>query len=395
MSMALEGIRVLDLSRLAPGPYCTMLLGDLGADVLMVEAGGKAAAGRATRIHLTADPAREAAYNPLYRNKRSLALNLKDDRARDIFYRLADEADVVVEGFRPGVAKRLAVDYETLAVRNPRLIYCSLSGYGQTGPYADRAGHDLNYASVGGAIGAIGSRDGRPVIPVNLVADFAAGGLHAAFAICAALVYRHTSGRGQSIDLSMSDGVLSLMAWPMSFFFASGRPIEPGTWTLNGGTPWYNVYRCADAKWISVAAFEDSFYAALCSALGCPQWTEDQYNSERYDEIFEYFRSTFSRKTRVEWIDHFRQHDACVMPVLSMAEVPEDPHNRSRDMFVDLPHDEFGSVRQIGVAAKFSETPGAACSAGPRVGQHTDDVLRRLGYDDAEIKDLREQGVVG
>jgi len=395
MSMALEGVRVLDLSRLAPGPYCSMLLGDFGADVLMIEAGGRASEGPGSRMEIMGDSQREAAYNALYRNKRSLALDLKDDRAKDIFYRLSDDADVVLEGFRPGVAKRLGVDYETLAARNPRLIYCALSGYGQTGPYAERAGHDLNYASLGGAIGVTGTPDGGPAIPLNLIADFAAGGLHAAFAICAALVYRATSGRGQHIDLAMSDGVLSLMTWPMSYFFATGHPVEPGSWLFNGGAPWYNVYQCADQKWISVAALEPRFYAALCTGLNCPQWIPDQFTLPLYSEMLEYYRATFATKSRAEWVELFDQHDACVMPVFAMEELTEDRHNLARQMIVNVPDEELGCVRQIGVAAKFSETPGVPRSTGPRVGQHTDDILRQLGYDGKRIQALRQDGVVG
>src|SRR3990172_3917886 len=215
--MPLEGIRVLDLTRLAPGPFCTMLLGDLGADVIVVEEAP--GAGRRFDIGMSE---RAQAYNALGRNKRSIGLNLKDQRARDVVYRLADSAGGGLEGFRPGVVKRLGVDYETISKRNPRIVYCALSGYGQTGPYAGLVGHDINYISVGGALSTIGWPGTPPAIPLNLLADFAGGGLYAAFAILAAIIARQTTGRGQCIDMAMSDGVTSLMASTASQYFSSG-----------------------------------------------------------------------------------------------------------------------------------------------------------------------------
>src|SRR5829696_822276 len=225
--LALEGIRVLDLSRLAPGPYCTMLLGDFGADVLLIEQAGEGAERRRNPTRAGGPPSdaeRQQAFNALGRNKRSLGLNLKSPEAREVFYALAQEADVVVEGFRPGVVKRLGVDYETLATRNPRLVYLSLSGFGQSGPYAPLVGHDINYISIGGALGVTGWPGQPPAIPMNLVADFAGGGLFAAFAILVALQARERSGRGQYIDMAMSDGVLSLLTSAASGVLAGGRP---------------------------------------------------------------------------------------------------------------------------------------------------------------------------
>ena len=227
MAMALDGIKVLDLSRLAPGPYCSMLLADFGADVTLVEAvpGVSAKLGSGP----SADPEaakRAAAYNALGRGKRSIALNLKNEAAREVFYELVRGADVVLEGFRPGVVNRLGVDYETISKINPRIVYCSLSGFGQTGPYSNLVGHDINYISIGGALGVIGRPGAAPAIPVNLLADFAGGGLMAAFAICTALLAREHTGRGQAVDIAMSDGVLSLMTQAMTGFFSTG-PAPP------------------------------------------------------------------------------------------------------------------------------------------------------------------------
>src|SRR6185437_7410462 len=242
--LPLEGIKIVDLSRLAPGPYCTMLLGDLGADVLLIEEVGGGSARRGAGMGGPADAeaaTRQAAYNALGRNKRSIGLNLKNDDARQVFYDLCKDADVVLEGFRPGVVKRLGVDYDTVAAINPRIVYCSLSGFGQTGPYSALVGHDINYISIGGALGMIGWPGEPPAIPLNLLADFAGGGMHAAFAIVVALLARNTTGKGQYIDVAMSDGVVSLLSAASSGYFGQGTVPRPGEHMLNGASPFFNV----------------------------------------------------------------------------------------------------------------------------------------------------------
>ncbi|MEJ5222791.1 MAG: CaiB/BaiF CoA-transferase family protein, partial [Tepidiforma sp.] len=257
MVMALDGIKVLDLSRLAPGPHCSMLLADFGADVTLVEAvpGASAKLG-STGLRRSEAAERAAAYNALGRGKKSIALNLKEEAARKIFYRMVEGADVVIEGFRPGVVKRLGVDYDTLSQINPRIICCSISGFGQTGPYANLVGHDINYIAIGGALGVTGRPGQPPAIPVNLLADFAGGGLTAAFAICLAIIAREKTGRGQNIDVGMSDGVLSLMTSAFSQYFSTGQPIRPGEYLLNGAAPFYNTYKCSDGRWFSIGSIE-------------------------------------------------------------------------------------------------------------------------------------------
>ena len=387
--MPLDDIRILDLSRLAPGPFCTMLLADLGADVLLIEPPPNSRAGQGPAIGRGGE-----AYNALGRNKRSIILNLRDEEARDIFYRLAQSADVVLEGFRPGVVKRLGVDYDTLREKNPRLVYCSLSGYGQTGPYADMVGHDINYISIGGALGMIGWPDQPPAIPMNVIADFAAGGLHAAYAILAALHARERTGRGQFVDVAMSDGVLYLLASSISGYFASGRSPEAGGTALNGSLPQYNVYQCQDGGWISLGSLEAHFWANLCRAMGCEDFIPHQYDGEKRDEIFAHFRERFMSKTRDEWFELLKQTDICVAPVYSIGEALSDPHNLARGMVVEVEHPEAGTVKQVGVGTKLSETPGAVRTTTPIPGQHTDDVLASLDYDADRIAALRQSGAV-
>jgi crotonobetainyl-CoA:carnitine CoA-transferase CaiB-like acyl-CoA transferase len=388
--MPLEDIRILDLSRLAPGPFCTMLLGDLGADVLLIEPPPESRAGQGPGIGRGGE-----AYNALGRNKRSIILNLRDDEARRIFLRLAESADVVLEGFRPGVVQRLGVDYETVSKANPRLVYCSLSGYGQTGPYAGLVGHDINYISIGGALGMIGWPDQPPAIPLNVIADFAAGGLHAAYAILAALHVRERTGRGQFVDIAMSDGVLYLLAQVLSGYFANGRVPEAGRTILNGSAPCYNVYQCRDGGWISLGTLEPHFWVNLCRAMGREDFVPHQHDSAKRDEIFGYFRDRFKTKTRDEWFETLKQTDICVAPVYALDEALSDPHNQARGMVVEVEHPEAGRVRQVGVGTKLSRTPGAVRTAAPAPGQHTDGVLASLGYDEDGIRALRERGSVG
>jgi crotonobetainyl-CoA:carnitine CoA-transferase CaiB-like acyl-CoA transferase len=386
--LALDDIRILDLSRLAPGPFCTMLLGDLGADVLLIEppSDSKAGAGAGFRGG--------EALDALRRNKRSIVLNLRDDDAREVFYKLAESADVVLEGFRPGVVKRLGVDYETLSKKNERIVYCSLSGFGQTGPYSNLVGHDINYISIGGALGMIGWPDEPPAIPMNVIADFAGGGLHAAYAILAALHARDRTGRGQYVDIAMSDGVMYLLAQTISGYFSGGRVPGRGDTVLNGAVPAYNVYQCKDGGWISIGSLEPHFWANLCNVMGREDFVPHQYDGEKRDEIFAHFRGQFMTKTRDEWFEVLKQTDICAAPVYALDEALVDPHNVARGMVVEVDAGEGGKMRQVGIGTKLSETPGQIRSVGPVAGQHTDDVLSSLGFDASRIASLRERGVV-
>ena len=391
---ALEGIRVLDLSRLAPGPFCTMLLGDMGADVLLIEPPpsrlhavmGVAASGDEER--------RSAAYNAFGRNKRSMILDLQTDEGRRIFYRLADTADVVLEGFRPGVVRRLAVDYETVRKVNPAIVYCSLSGYGQDGPYAGLVGHDINYISIGGALGMIGWPDTPPAIPSNVIGDFAAGGLQAAYGILLALLARERTGKGQYVDIAMSDGVLQLLAVHVSDYFRQGAVPAPGSSALNGGQPNYNVYECKDGKWISLGSLEPHFFANLCRFLGGEEFIEHRDDPAWFPDMRSHFAQRFRTRTRDEWFEAMRGTDLCVAPVYSLDEALADPHNRHRQMVVDVKAPGLGVVQQVGISVKLSETPGRVRQVAPLAGQQTDAVLEGLGYGAAEIAGLREREVV-
>ena len=394
METALKGIKVVDLSRMAPGPFCTMALGDLGADVIRVEepGGGRMARERGTGT-TQAEIERRAAFNALNRNKRSIALNLKHQDAQGVLRRLVEDADVFVEGFRPGVVSRLGCDYETLAEINRRLVYCSLSGYGQDGPYSHLVGHDINYISVGGALGVIGASEGPPIIPYNIIADYAGGGFHAAMAILAALMARQHTGWGQYVDIAMSDGVAYMLASLMSEYFATGAVPTRGEMGLNGGAPYYNVYRCKDGGYISVGCIEPWFWSALCQALGREDLIGGQFEPDRAAYVRSELECVFSTKDRDEWWELLSgRPNIAVARVSSLDEVVVDIQNVHRKMVVDVGVVDGQPVQQVGIGPKLSETPGSIRSLGATVGQHTEEVLSELGYSCEEIVALRESG---
>jgi crotonobetainyl-CoA:carnitine CoA-transferase CaiB-like acyl-CoA transferase len=384
MVMALEGIKVLDLSRLAPGPYCGMILGDLGAEVIRIEATEKKA--RVEGVLGLSDELAEMfrAFNPQGRNKKSIVIDLRKDEGREVFFRLAAEADVILEEFRPGVVERLGIDYEKVKEVNPMVIYCSITGYGQDGPYADLPGHDLNYISMAGLFSAVKDDNGKPVIPSNLMADMAGGGMHAALCILAALVARTLHGVGQHVDCAMTDGVVSLMHL---------EPLLQRTESLRD-LPYYSVYETRDGKWFSVGNVEPWLWENFCRALGRDDLIPLQRDAGKYPELFSTLREIFKEKTREEWFEFFKDKDVCAAPVYDIGEAEHDPHLRAREMFLDLEHEKFGKITQVGISMKLTGTPGRVRSFGASPGQHTDDILTGLGYSEEEIRTLREKAAV-
>lgn len=399
MAAPLDGIKVLDLTRLAPGPFCTMILGDLGAEVIKIEEPGPPGGRRAQQagaagVKLPTGGFGSSPYNALNRNKKSLGLNLKSPAGKQIYLRLAQRADIVVEEFRPGVAKRLGIDYETLSVRNPALIYCAVTGYGQDGPCRDVVGHDLNYIGTAGVLSILGRKGEPPTIPHNLLADYAGGGMHGAIGILAALVARQSTGRGQYVDISMLDGTIALLAQTFSTFFATGRAPLRGETMLDGGIPNYNFYRAKDGKYVTIAALEPWFFANLCKALGREDLIEHEFNPAKRDEIRSCFEAAFLTRTRDEWFDLLSKTDVCVGRMLDFEEVADDPQVRSRGMIVELDAPGGEKVRQVGVSVKLSSTPGAIRSLAPTLGQHTDEILGALGYPPETIARWRQEGAV-
>ncbi len=399
--LALEGIKVLDFCRNAPGMFATMILADMGADVLMVERPmdeTRAAYERIVAgIETPEDERRHASFNALQRNKRSIALNLKEAEALDIFRQLAADADVLVEGFRPGVVNRLGIGYEQVKAINPRAVYCSVSGYGQTGPYSQMAGHDINYISFAGALGLIGeSPEGKPAIPLNLIADYAGGGLCGAVGILAALMAREKTGRGQYVDIAMTEGVLYMLCGMIADAFSQGyKPTRGGT-RLNGGSPFYNVYQTADGKYFSIAAIEPWFWGNLCRVIGREDLIPHQSaGGEKRAEIARTLEAIFLTKSRDEWFEVLQNANISVGKVYDLEEALNDPQALDRGMVVELeaPGVPSGKARQPGIPFHLSETPGQVRFPGSVTGQHTTEVLAGLGYVPARIAELRAKGV--
>jgi len=397
MASALDGIRILDLTRVAPGSLCTMMLGDMGAEVIKIEQLPEPGARRAgSGISPMDEEGKErAAYYALNRNKKSVGLNLKSDGGREVFQRLAQTADVVVEGFRPGVMKRLGVDYRRVSRINPRIIYCSITGYGQDGPYQMLPGHDVNYIAMGGALNLIGPAEGPPVIPLNLVGDYAGGTLHAVIGILLALIAREHTGKGQQVDISMTDGVVSLLAAVISDYFFSGSVPKRGQDLLGGGAPCYNVYETKDGDYISLGCLEPWFWENLCRALGREDFIPHQWDDARRGGMLSYFREIFLTKPRDEWFEELRGKDIPVAKVYTLDEVFADPQVLHRQMMVEVEHPLKGKIKQVGIAIKLSDTPGKIRSLAPFFGEHTDEVLLGLGYSAKEIEELRQAGIIG
>ena len=391
MTAALEGMRILDMAWLGPGPFCSTILGDLGAEVIKIyEARPERRGGPVTLIFS------DLPDFPGWRNCKTMGLDLKAEEGRGIFYDLARTADVVVEGFRPGVMKRLGLDYDTIKEINPRIVYASLTGYGQDGPYRDVVGHDINYLSIGGLLGMTGLPGGPPVIPGTVVADFAAGGMSAAVGILAALTARGRTGKGQYVDVSLTDAVVELTSLQIIPYIILGIVPKRGETMLTGEWPWYNVYETKDEKYVSIAALEPWFYANLCQLIGREDFLEHQYaTGEKREEIFRSFRETFLTKDRDEWVEILRRKDTCVAPVYSIDEVVTDPQLIARGMITEVDHPTLGRIKQVGSMLKLSESPFQVRNWSQRFGQHTEEILTGLGYSKEDIDRLRETEVIG
>jgi crotonobetainyl-CoA:carnitine CoA-transferase CaiB-like acyl-CoA transferase len=340
----LDGVTVLDLTRLLPGAAATMLLANFGAEVIKIEEPG---CGDYARNMPPLVDGEGAVFRATNRGKKSIALNLKTADGKETLRRLAQQADILIEGFRPGVMKRLGLGYETLRAMNERLIYVSLTGYGQTGPYAAMAGHDINYIALGGLLDITGA------IPGAQIADLAGGSLQAVIGILLALAARQNTGRGQFVDVSMLDGVAWLLAIPRAVYAATGEIAKPGATTLSGRYACYHTYRAADGRWLAVGALEPKFWAALCQKLGHPEFIAGQFaEGERQETIVGALRKIFQKKPAAEWLDEFRDADVCVTLVRNVAELAADPHLSAREVIPVL-----------------SDTPGRIGERPPRLGE--------------------------
>ena len=404
MVLPLENIKVLDLSRMLPGPYCSMILSDLGADVIHIN--DPSFPYSSPPPFFQKNRYRESAFNSiLMRNKRSINLNLKKDGAKEIFYKLVAQSDVLLETFRPKVTDKLKIDYKTLAEINPSLIYCSLTGYGQDGPYEQIAGHDLNYVGICGILDLNRTRkvfneeerESGPNVPGIQAADIG-GGLVSVIGILGALLERNLNSerRGQYIDISMLDSVFSFM--PMAAAVHFSKDLNDGIQNenfLHGSSPFYSVYKTKDDKYVSVGAIEVKFWRDLCKGLGREDLKLKQtVKGEEREEVFKELQKEFLKKTQKEWFEIFKDLDACVMPVNSFAQACDDPQIKAREMVVELPHPKFGKIPNVASPIKYSRTKLEVRNLAPKTGQHTKEILKELNYTNEDIKNFKRQGII-
>lgn len=372
----LQGLKVVELAGLGPGPFCGMLLSDMGADVVRIDR-KSSGSGRDEKFEIDG------------RGRRSLALDLKRPESIEVCLKLCESADIVFEGYRPGVMERLGLGPDVVLKRNPRIVYGRMTGWGQEGPYANRAGHDLNYISITGALDAIGTKE-KPIPPLNLVGDYGGGAMFLAFGLLAAVLNARSKGQGQVVDVAMTDGAAYLTA-----VFHKLRAI--GAWTeernanlLDGGAPFYDTYRCADGKWISVAAIEPQFYDILLEKTGLAgKISHAQMDKSKWPEVKKQFVEVFGTKTRDEWCEVMGSADACFAPVLSISEAMQDTHNIARSTFV-----EIDGVGQPAPAPRFSLTPGEIQVRAQRTDTDSQSILTAWGFSPEQSKELIAAGII-
>jgi alpha-methylacyl-CoA racemase len=374
----LTGVHVVEIAGIGPAPLGCMVLADLGATVLRID--------RPSGPGLSLVPYRQ---DTLTRGRQSVAVDMKSDGGADVVRRLADQADVFVEAFRPGVAERLGIGPDDLMSRNPRLVYARMTGWGQDGPLAARAGHDIDYAAIVGALGAIGEPGRKPVPPLNLLADFGGGSMFLVTGVLAALVERATSGKGQVVDVAMVDGVAVLSAMVHSMVAAGTWRDERGVNLLDGGAPFYDTYECSDGEYVAVGAIERQFFAELVRVLGIADRVPGQHDRDRWPEMRALFADIFRSKTRDEWAALFDDVDACVAPVMGLTEAAAHPHVSARGSLVTI-----DGVTQPAPAPRFDRTPGAIQSGPRNPGEDTSVALREWGFADDEVARLFDAGVV-
>ena len=376
---ALSGITVLDLSRLLPGPFCTMILADHGARVIAVE-----------DKRFAADDLFIPSVN---RNKEHMSLNLKTPEGKEIFYRLVDEADILLEGFRPGVVHRLGVDYDTVRTINPKIIYCSLTGYGQTGPHKNRAGHDVNFLGHSGVLDLMGEPDRPPSIPGVQIADIAGGGMNAAIGILLALWARERTGKGQYIDIAMTDGMASFLPLALLFHQRTGDVPKRGDLWFSHRFAFYNTYETADGRYISIGAVEHRFWKQLCEAFGVPEYASLQHDEKRRKEILDFMRTKFREKTLDQWETELADLDVCWGRIQNLEEVLKDPYFREREMVLDNRQKDGIQSKTLGIPIKLSETAGAIRTPPVGFGESTRSILQELGYKESQIESFAQKGV--
>lgn len=388
----LDGIRVLDLTRYLPGPFAAQILADFGAEVIKVEEPG-GELGRFLPPFIGGLGTRFCAVN---RNKKSITIDLKSGQGKEIFKKLALDSDIIIEQFRPGVMEKNGIGYNALKGANEGLIYCSITGYGLSGPWVDRAGHDINYLNTSGISALTAGRDGVPVMSSVQIADTAGGSLFAVIGILLALFQRSRTGKGQLCDISMMDGALSLLSYTVGEWCGKGELPETGREFLTGGFAMYNTYRCGDGKYVGLGAIEGKFWERFCAKIGREQYISLQYDVSKQEDIIEDISSVILDKTRDEWVEFFSGSDICFTPVLDLDEVSRHEQVRARDMLIKLFNFKESGLDLFvtGNPVKLSDTPGEVVLEFPEAGGDTVEILSNAGYTDHEIKEFIRQKIV-
>jgi alpha-methylacyl-CoA racemase len=386
----LSGIRILDLTQLYPGPLATMMLADMGADVVRIEHPN-----RPDLVHLLPPfiGKESAAYLSLNRSKRSLALDTGTEQGRHVFFDLVRTADLVVEQFRPGVLDKIGIGYEQAPLFNPRIIYVSITGFGQNGPYRKKAGHDINYMALAGLLSQV-KKGEEMALPGFQTADVAGGAYLSVIACMAGLWHRERTGKGQKIDVSMMDGILPLLTLQLAQYWGS-RVKEEFVNVLDGSFACYGVYECADGKYVSLAALEPKFWASFCHMVNKPEWLTSQFPAGgEIKKVREEVAGLFKTKSREEWVELAEVHDVCLSSVHEMEDLEKDPQLRAREMIIETEHEGGVKLKGVGVPIKFSECKPDPPEPAPVVGQDSIEILKEAGYSEERIEELVEKGIV-
>ena len=375
---ALSGFKIIELSGIGPGPLCGMLLSDLGADVIRID-----------RSHTTM-PQSEAKFDITGRNKKSICLNLKDNDSKEIFFKLIEDADALIEGYRPGVTEKLGIGPDECLKVNPRLVYGRITGWGQDGPLSQAAGHDINYIALAGALFSIGQKDSKPSIPINLIGDYAGGTMFLAYGVCAALLSVSKTGKGQVVDAAMIDGVSSLLTILYSLSQSGIWKVnEKGSNLFDGGSPFYQVYETKDNKYVSVGSLEPQFYQLLVQKLNLNEEFSNQMDMSKWPDLINKLEGLFKTKTQNEWSELLENTDVCYAPVLSIDEARNHPHMKSRNNFISI-----DDVIQPSPAPRFSKTNSESPKKAPKVGENNEEILLQIGYSKDEINSFKERKII-
>ena len=375
---ALSGFKIIELSGIGPGPLCGMLLSDLGADVIRID-----------RSHTTM-PQSEAKFDITGRNKKSICLNLKDNDSKEIFFKLIEDADALIEGYRPGVTEKLGIGPDECLKVNPRLVYGRITGWGQDGPLSQAAGHDINYIALAGALFSIGQKDSKPSIPINLIGDYAGGTMFLAYGVCAALLSVSKTGKGQVVDAAMIDGVSSLLTILYSLSQSGIWKVnEKGSNLFDGGSPFYQVYETKDNKYVSVGSLEPQFYQLLVQKLNLNEEFSNQMDMSKWPDLINKLECLFKTKTQNEWSELLENTDVCYAPVLSIDEARNHPHMKSRNSFISIE-----DVIQPSPAPRFSKTNSESPKKAPKVGENNEEILLQIGYTKDEINSFKERKII-